>query len=168
MSVEDWDRSGLRAADTCVSCTKPFVPGATFTAAIVIREDRFVREDRCTACAATVPADAVSHWTARRPADAKGPRRLDFDSLLELFVRMDGRTDEPSLRLRWIVGLLLMRRRLLSIVGRRVEDGREILALKPRGDEKAHEVADPGLDDDAAEALRDDLSRIFDLDRRTA
>jgi hypothetical protein len=61
-----------------------------------------------------------------------------------------------------------MRRRLLSVVGRRVDDGRETLVLKPRGDDKTYEVADPGLDDDAAEALRDDLSRIFDLDRRAS
>lgn len=168
MSVEDWDRSGLKAGDACAACAKAFAPGARFVAAIVVREERFVREDRCEACGASVPEDAISRWTARRPADAKGPRRLDFDSLLELFIRMDGRTDEPSLRLRWIVGLLLMRRRLLSVVGRRVDDGRETLVLKPRGDDKTYEVADPGLDDDAAEALRDDLSRIFDLDRRAS
>ncbi len=167
MTVEDWDRSGIRAANVCVACHAPLIAGAVTISAIVIRDERFLREDRCAACSSTVPVDSVSQWTSRRPADAKGPRRLDFDSLLELFVRMEGRSDDASLRLRWIVGLLLMRRRLLSVTGRRVEDGREILVLKPRGEEKTYDVKDPGLDDDAAESLRDDLSRIFDLDRRT-
>ena len=39
--------------------------------------------------------------------------RLDFDSLLELLRRLDGRDDASSCRLRWIVTILLLRRRLV-------------------------------------------------------
>ena len=92
MTTEEWDRGSLRPLDACGRCNRAFRPGDTFVATIVMLDGGLAREDRCTACgdAANVEGapTAIALWRGVRGA-TKGAaqRRLDFDSLFELFQR---------------------------------------------------------------------------------
>src|SRR6185503_16063388 len=100
------------------------------------KPEGFVREDRCTKCSPSVEPGVFSYWRGRRAAPKAGaPIRLDFESLLELFRRLDGRDDDQAMRLRWIVAIILLRRRHLQQVERTNEGGREVLVVKHRHDE---------------------------------
>jgi hypothetical protein len=165
VSPEEWDRAVAKPLDQCAGCSQPIAPGAEYVATIVATPEGFVRQDRCHACALVQNQNVFSFWRGRKPAQKAGALpRLDFDSLLELLRRLDGRDDASSQRLRWIVTILLLRRRLVQITSRSVVDGVETLEVKPRHDDRTFQVRDPKLSAEDFESLHEDLSKIFNLD----
>ncbi len=168
MTIEDWDKRVPRAQEKCTKCGREFAIGDEYLATVRLASTGIVREDRCLSCGEALEAGVFSHWRARRAAGTTYARRLDFDSLLELFRRLEGHEDDQSSRLRWIVAILLLRRRLLVQTGREQDGEREVLLLKPKHEEHVFRVVDPGLDDDAFATMRDDLARIFNLDPKPA
>lgn len=164
MSAEEWDRAVAKPLEQCAACSRPLAAGEEYVATIVATPEGFVRQDRCSACSVVQAANVFSFWRGRRPAQKSGGLpRLDFDSLLELLRRLDGRDDASSCRLRWIVAILLLRRRLIAITSRTTTDGIETLEVKPRHEDRTYLVRDPKLSPEDFEALHEDLSKIFDL-----
>lgn len=168
MSAEDWERKSGAPATACAGCGGAFAAGAAYVASLLLKDGAFVREDRCPSCAAA-PAAAGSEtlgvWRGRT-TPPRGPlaRRLDFDTLVELFPRLDGRDDDASRRLRWVVALLLLRKKRLVQLSRETRDGVEILAVKLKHDDRVFRVADPRMDEADLAKLHEDLGRMFDLD----
>ncbi len=168
MTVEDWDRRVPRGAERCVKCGREFGAGEDFVATVRGSSAGFAREDRCVPCGTELEAGVFSFWRGKRPTGQNRPHRLDYDSLLELFRRLDGHDDDQSRRLKWIVGILLLRRRLLVQVSRAEEEGREVLSLKLKHEDHVFRVADPGIGEEAFAAMQEDLARIFHLDPKPA
>jgi hypothetical protein len=171
MSAEEWEKKTGAPSGACAACGLKLGPGAAYVAALLVREGAFVREDRCEACAAAAAASddgALGVWRGKL-APPKGPlsRRLDFDTLIELFPRLDGRDDEASARLRWVVALLLLRKKFLLQHSRETRDGVELLTVKFRHDDRLFRVLDPRMDDAALAKLHEELGKIFDLDPTT-
>jgi hypothetical protein len=165
VTAEEWDRAVAKPLDQCAGCSQLLAPGAEYVATIVATPEGLVRQDRCPACASAPAQNVFSFWRGKRPALKSGALpRLDFDSLLELLRRLDGRDDVASQRLRWIVAILLLRRRLVQITSRAVTDGVETLEVKPKHDDRTFQVRDPKLSAEDFESLHDDLSKIFNLD----
>ncbi|HYC76609.1 MAG TPA: hypothetical protein VEI02_03175 [Planctomycetota bacterium] len=165
MSAEEWEKKAPGPADACVVCGSKLATGAAYVARLVMRDGALVREDLCEGCAAAAAAsDAFSAWRGRRAAP-RGPaaRRLDFETLVELFPRLDGREDEASRRLKWVVGLLLLRKKLLQQLSRETADGVETLTVRLRHDDRVFTLVDPKMDEAQTAALNDDLARLFDL-----
>jgi hypothetical protein len=95
-----------------------------------------------------------------------GPRKLDLAWLTELFKRLaDGANDDDARRVQWIVGLLLLRRRILEQLSRGERGGAEVLRLRLRlkREEREYEIVDPRLDAAAMVAIEQDLTKMFDL-----
>jgi hypothetical protein len=168
MTAEEWDRKTGAPTGACAACGLKLAPGAGYVAALLARDGGFVREDRCEACADAAAASgegALGVWRGKLGAP-KGPlsRRLDFDTLIELFPRLDGRDDDASHRLRWVVALLLLRKKFLLQQSRETRDGVELLTVKFRHDDRLFRVPDPRMDDAALGKLHEELGKIFDLD----
>jgi hypothetical protein len=165
LSPEEWERTVARPLDQCAACSRQLGPGEEYVATVVATPEGLVRQDRCVACAGVKKDNVFSFWRGKRPLQKSGALpRLDFDSLLELLRRLDGRDDSSSCRLRWIVTILLLRRRLVQITNRSAADGVEVLEIKPRHDDRTYLVKDPKLSTEDFDSLHDDLSKIFNLD----
>lgn len=165
MSGEEWERAVAKPVDQCSSCSRPLQAGEEYVATVAATPEGLVRQDRCVPCGNVQKSDVFSFWRGKRPSLKPGTLpRLDFDSLLELLRRLEGRDDASSSRLRWIVTILLLRRRLVQIVNRSNADGIETLEVKPRHDDRVFVVKDPKLSPEDFESLHDDLSKIFNLD----
>ena len=146
MSGEEWERALARPLDTCAACAKPLAPGEEYVATVAATPEGLVRQDRCLPCGVVQKENVFSFWRGKRPVHKSGALpRLDFESLLELLRRLDGRDDASSCRLRWIVTILLLRRRLVQITNRSSVDGVEILEVTPRHEDRAFIVRDPKL-----------------------
>lgn len=163
--TEPWDRLVTKPLDQCAGCAAPLKPGEEYVATVVATPEGLVRQDRCVRCGILQQPNVFSFWRGRRATDRPGAAvRLDFDSLLELLRRLDGRDDASSLRLRWIVAILLLRRRHVQIVNRTECDGVEVLEVKPRHEDRTFVVKDPKLSAEDFDALHEDLSKIFNLE----
>jgi hypothetical protein len=112
-----------------------------------------------------IEGTVFSYWKWRRSDnnERSGPRKLDLAFLSDFFKRLDQANDEHSDRVRWIVALLLLRKRILEIVERANNEGREQLLLRFRKSEDTYRVTDPVLTEEAMASIEGDLGRIFNL-----
>ncbi|BAM04591.1 hypothetical protein PSMK_24320 [Phycisphaera mikurensis NBRC 102666] len=125
------------------------------------------------------PAHAYSHWRGRVP-DAATPRRepLDVPGLLELVTRLgEGDADEEHgvAAFRFVLALLLMRRKMLRLDGTREAGDRTVwtftrkenVARGPLGrwaEGDTLDVADPGLTDEDAVAVAAQLHEALGVE----
>ena len=101
---------------------------------------------------------ALVRWAGRVPA--AGARRrppIDDDMLLECFQRLEGRTEPASENFRYVLALLLMRRKRFKFEETRNGGGREVLVLKCGRTGTRHEVANPHLTDEQMTAVQEDV-----------
>lgn len=124
------------------------------------------------------PAGAFSHWRSSVP-DPATPRRepLDLPGLVELLNRLaeDTHADHGRAAFRFVLALLLMRRRMLRLDETRTVDGetlwcftlKENPAKGPMGrwaEGERLEIPDPNLDDADAAAVAKQLHETLGVD----
>ncbi len=165
MSTE-WERIVRAGEDACVGCGSRFQPDQEIVTGLDFDAGAFHRADRCAACFTALPAPPFSYWRHRRSrGERAGPRRLDLGFLTEFFKRLDAKAEDPaSAKVRWIVGLLLLRKRVLEEIGREQRELIEVIRVRLKREEREFLLVDPNLDAAAIASIEDDLARIFNLD----
>jgi len=107
--------------------------------------------------------DLLAHWTAVMPAAGEKPKRLlvDDEVLLSVFGRLSG-TQEPSkLAFRFVLGLILMRKRLLVYEGAKKNGaGADVWVVRLRGTEDVMDLVDPRLSSQQVSELAGQLTEI--------
>jgi len=160
-----------RSTGVCAATGEPLIPGSMCMAALIEREtdDALVRQDYSIAAweAGSRPARLYSFWKCVVP-DPTIRRRVfvDDDLLLNLFERLG--EDERAQRqaFRFVLGLVLMRKRVLRLVGRRSDDGADYWLFRAKGvpdDDSSPPIAvlDPKLTDDHVREVSDQLGEIL-------
>jgi len=163
------------SARTCQACRRRFGVGDEYYSAVVEAEgdDLLARRDFCPDCWAPDAADAYfSFWKTRvpePPADRRsGPRLVDLDRLLQLFDHLAAADEEHARRFRYVLALVLMRKRRLRLVAsRRLAAGQgEELTLREVGSQRQHTVRCPSLSEDEIRSVTDRLGDILDMPQR--
>lgn len=153
-------------------------PGESFVATLVERpgEDDLVRLDysaEAWQCGARPepPAHVFGFWKASLTDGQSNVRQLlDDDELLDLFEQLGESTDEKRVAFRFVLALVLIRKRLLVYEGGVPADTASgtsgVLRVRWRRDAagEVFEVVDPGMDDAAVDAATDQIGRIMNLD----
>ena len=83
--------------------------------------------------------------------------RIDDELLVDCFQRLEGQDDPGRVSFRYIVALLLMRRKRFKFEEARTEQGQELLVLRCTRTGARHEVVNPGLSDEELTAVQDDV-----------
>lgn len=114
------------------------------------------------------PLRMVGSWrTVVTAQDSKKSRFLDDDELLDLFEQMQEAADPRRLAFRYVLALLLIRRRLLRHEGTKHPAGGPPVLLVSRrkgtapGEGPILEVVDPGMADDSIAAAIEQLTEIM-------
>ncbi len=162
-----------KTAGICTQTGEEIAPGEPFMAVARITDDEILREDYRLAAweqldteAIAADPDVLGIWRTRRPQPEEKKKLLIDDNLiLQFFERLDG-TDDPSRQnFRYVLCLILMRKRLLAYEGmQRREDGTEVWQMRRRGSDNMHEVIDPRLDEDKITAVSQQLGDIMQQD----
>lgn len=144
--------------------------GEAFIATLVEREDGFGREDYALEAweAGARPAGAmVGSWRSVVPSeDAKKRKLIAGDELMDLFEQLEGTEDESRRAFRYVLTLILIRKKLLVYEGTR--EGVVLVRAKgvpppPEGPELL-EVMDPGMTDERIQEVSEQLSAVIDED----
>jgi hypothetical protein len=158
--------SFARPTGQCAFSGQPIPPRVEYTACLVDapEDDTLMREDVSLEAwdAGERPERLFAFWRATMPSpEEKHNPFLGDDELLAIFEQLcespENSTDQQATS-RFLLALLLLRKRLLRQDGSRAgEDGRRVMLLRRKGENKeetpAIEVPDPGLDEaDAAQA----------------
>jgi len=159
--VTDWRIH--RREVLCGACQRPFGDGEALYSLLHLAAEPLRREDRCERCFVDPGVvEGLLFWRTHHVQDGSRRLAVDFDAIEELFVALESRKEPRSMELRYLLTLLLLRKKRLKLVGvRRGEAGETMCVRRPRRTEE-YEVAVFELDGERAQALRADLARIFE------
>jgi hypothetical protein len=160
----------------CHTCGRRFAVGESYYSAVVEAEpeaeEMFVRRDFCPDCWSPDPEAYFSYWKTRvpepPPARTTGPRLVDLGRLMQLFEHLAEADREEARRFRYVLALVLMRKKRLRLESsRRVAGGRsEELTLRESGKKRQHVVTCPTLSEDGIRSVTDRLGDILDMPDR--
>lgn len=126
-----------RRAPRCATCEREFREGERHVSLLSIRGEELSRSDSCTACFQPSPdREDLFFWFTRMSATKKRGLEFDLPTLEQLFLRLEGRTEERIRQLRFVLCLILMRKRRLKLERvSRGEDGEALIVRQPRRQE---------------------------------
>lgn len=168
MSGDGDFKIGRRGA-ACSSCSVALVPGATVSSALFKETapdgGSFVRRDFCATCFGDDGRRGTpfSWWTAVLPPAVEKKAVFDLGVAREFLLRLL-REDAPErASLRYLLVLLLMRKKAVKVTDQFVREGTERMVLSVPPDEQSFEVPCLPIDEAEAAKLREDLGRLFAL-----
>jgi tRNA U54 and U55 pseudouridine synthase Pus10 len=152
----------------CHTCGRVFVVHDDYYSAVVeATEDQFVRQDFCPDCW-NPEHSYFSFWKTRVPepdAPSHGPRFVDMERLLQLFQRLEENQETEAQRFRYVLALVLMRKRRLRLLSsRRLKGGQgEELTVREVGAGREYTVTCPSLPETELASVADRLREILDM-----
>jgi len=162
------DYNIAKATGRCAACGKQMAAGEEFVATIVEAGEEFVREDFCNGCwdggGREQPRRLFGVWHARVP-ESKEKKHLfvDDELLIDFFRRLDGADEPVKVQFRFVLALILMRKKLLVYErSRRSGDGRDVWTMRFKGSDETCQVVDPHLDDEKIAAVSRQLGEILE------
>jgi hypothetical protein len=158
-----------RRAGACSACAATLAPGARTSSALYRApaqgEAAFERRDFCASCFDD-PAkrgEPFSWWTAVVPTPQEKKAVFDTGMAKEFLLRLLKEDAPERASLRYLLALLLMRKKAVKVSDQFVKDGVERMVISIPPDETAFEVACLELDEAETTKLREELGRLFAL-----
>jgi hypothetical protein len=157
-----------RPLGKCALCGRDIAPGERFTA--VVRETAvgLERIDLSAECwekfDRTPAAPLLAYWQMVMPTGpaAKPKVFVDDTVLCDLFERLAESGDEPAkVNFRFVLGLILMRKRLLIYESTHSEGGKEFWKVRLRGREQMLDLLNPRLNEQQVAEVSGQLGQIL-------
>jgi hypothetical protein len=142
----------------CAASGRELQPGEKYFTVLIDQGDRFVRQDYSAEAWQGPPPEAFSFWATRVPLPESRRRpAIDDEMLLECFQRLEGQEDAGRLRFRYVLALLLMRRRRFRFEEAKIEAGREVLCLRCSRTGASFRVVNPRMTEAETKAVQDEV-----------
>jgi len=146
----------------CTVTGRELRPTECFFTALVEADGQFVRQDYSAEAWHGPPPGAFSFWSGRVPKEGETHKpRVDDDMLLECFERLENQTEPRKLSFRYVVALLLMRRKRLKFEESAVVNDREVLTLRCVKTGTRHQVANPGMPEEEMAAVQEEVFKVL-------
>ena len=159
----DWEISNL--ARQCSGCEHAFAEEDEVFSGLCDEKTAFVRRDYCEACWGRMDcAEFYSNWRTRMPKKDETPKRfVDDDVLLNFFYRLEGEEEELKVNFRYVLALLLIRKKLLKFKSLRREGEQEWLILFDRREDRNHEVLNPDLAAEQLTSVTEECGKLLNI-----
>lgn len=157
-----------KGSGCCRVCGKQLAAGQEFVAALFEQAGGFERQDFCLDCWPQRGADAPAAWSSWHsrvplPTEPKKPV-INEEVLVDFFNRLAGEQEPSKVNFRFVLGLLLMRKKSLVYDGQaKDEAGQEVWKMHFRGRDEAVEVIHPPLDDEKIADVTAQLGSLFEV-----
>jgi hypothetical protein len=146
----------------CAATGRELRPGEKFYAALLDQDGKFVRMDYAGEVWHGPPEGAFSFWAGKVPPPEESKRpRIDDDLLVECFQRLEGQNETDRIKFRYVVALLLMRRRRFKFEEARTEGDQEVLYLRCVRTRKQYQVINPRLTEDEMGAVQEEVFKVL-------
>jgi hypothetical protein len=149
----------------CAATGRALAPGERVYSVICDEAGQLLRRDFAANAWRGPPDGAIAFWCGKVPQPEK-PNRLpiDDDLLMECFNRLSADNDPARIRFRYVVGLLLLRRKRLKFEDSHRDGDVEILRLRcPRTGEVV-ELIDPRLTEAEMTEVQDEVFHLLGWD----
>ena len=168
MALEQWNIEPAKRR--CTVSGDELDEGQEYYAVLFEDGENFRREEYAIDSWTGPPDGAFCHFKSRVPVKAKKQRLLvDDEMLIHFFIRLTDTEDLAKIRFRFVLALILMRKRLLKFEQtqhRNEEEWWQMRLARDTADGAASKddvqwVCNPHLDDDQIEAVSRELSVIL-------
>jgi len=159
--MAEWDVA--RSSGHCNRCDAELTEGQEYYAALLETPEGFERQDFCQACWDEQPAERFCFWKSRMPVREQKRTSLLVDDavLINFFERLERETDPVRVRFRFVLALILMRKRLLRYEETVRKGDAEIWQMRLTGTSSVHEVVNPKLSDEEITEVSGQLGVIL-------
>jgi len=151
----------------CTACERAFEGGEPHFSALLVEGEQLARHDLCKTCWRVQEGagpGVLFWWRTHHAEDKRKGLALNLEAIEGLFLGLEGRTERHLRELRYVLCLLLLRKRRLRI--ERIErsaDGESMRVRRPRRKETL-QVFVFDFDAERMDQLRGELQRVFDSD----
>jgi hypothetical protein len=160
---QDWQLESPKGR--CGVTNRPLAEGEEFYS-VVFQDDSveygFRRVDYSLEAWRGVPEGAFCHFRSHVPAREKRRRLLvDDDVLVNFFLRLGDESQAHRAAFRFVLALILMRKRLLRYEGSQSAGGEDIWTMMLVSDHSMHKVVNPKLTEEQIEGVSGQLGAIL-------
>jgi hypothetical protein len=160
--MAEWEIN--KSQEQCYGTGRKLGPDEEFFAALVEAETGLCRRDFCAEYWETEKPQVYCFWKTRLPeANQKKQVFIDDDMLIAFFERLAEETELEKINFRFVLALILMRKRRLKYESSKIEDGKEIWQLKRTGDKEFVDVVNPHLKEEQIEQLSSQIGQILQV-----
>ena len=161
--MNEWQVS--KPLEQCSGTGNRIEAGQEYFAALVETDEGLQRRDFCADYWLQDKPDVFCYWKTRLPdAGQKKHLFVDDQMLMAFFDRLTEETEREKINFRFVLALILMRKRRLKYDCSKRQDGQDVWVLKVTGEQRLVEIIDPGLDAEQISQLSSQLSQILQVD----
>ena len=150
----------------CYGTGRQIEAGEEYYGALVESEEGLKRQDFCADYWDEHKPTVFCYWKTRLPhPDEKKRIFVDDEMLMAFFERLAGEREPEKINFRFVLALVLMRKRRLKYDSSKTEDCKEIWRLRIAGGDKEFvELINPHLDEEQIEQLSSQIGQILQVD----
>jgi hypothetical protein len=146
----------------CTVSGRELKPGERYYTVLLDDAGRFVRQDYSGEVWQGPPPNAFGFWCGRVPAgDERRKPQIDDELLTDCLTRLEGQTDPNRVNFRFVVALLLMRRKRLKFEESAREGDDEVLVLRCARSGVRHRVLNPRLTEEQMAAVQEEVFKVL-------
>ncbi len=161
--MADWEIN--RPLGQCSGSGRKIEPGEDYYGALVEAEQGLVRRDFSGEYWEREKPAVYCFWKTKLAApNEKRELFISDDMLMAFFERLANETEAEKVRFRFVLALVLMRKRRLKYDSTRNDGGQELWRLKVSGDKDLVEVVNPHLNEEQIEQLTSQIGQILQAD----
>jgi hypothetical protein len=161
--MADWEIN--KPLGQCSGSGQKIEPGEEYYGALVEAEEGLQRRDFSGEYWEREKPPVYCFWKTKLAApNEKKELFISDDMLGAFFERLANETEPEKVNFRFVLALVLMRKRRLKYDSTKTDGGREIWRLKVPGDKDLVEVLNPHLNEDQIEQLTSQVGQILQAD----
>jgi len=147
----------------CSVSGRVFAENESFYTVLLETPQGYERRDIAPECWSGPPEGAVCHFKARLPEKSQ-PRKTIVDDavLVDFFRRLEKAEDEHKLRFRFVLSLVLLRKRLLKYERTDRTAAGEFWEMRLTRDKTVHRVFHPSMNEQEIDALTRELGAVLE------
>ena len=161
--MDEWEID--KPLGQCCGSGKKIECGEEYFAALVETSQGLQRRDFCADYWQENKPDVFCYWKTKLPhPDQKKHVFVDDEMLMAFFERLEPETEQEKINFRFVLALILMRKRRLKYDSSRIEAGKEIWRLRIVGEKQFVEAINPHLDEEQIKQLSSQVGEILQVE----
>ena len=149
----------------CCGSGRKIEPGEEYYGALVETADGLERRDYSAEYWEANKPEVFCFWKSKlATGEEKKELFVSDEMLMAFFERLANETEPEKLNFRFVLALVLMRKRRLKYDATRTDGNTELWSLRAVGEKEPVEVVNPHLDDEQIERLTSQIGQILQAD----
>ncbi len=154
-----------KSQQKCQACERLFQDQEEYFSGLYDQDNKFIRKDFCPECWDRQDrAQIYSFWKTRCvPKEEKVRKFVDDSVIMDFFLRLQNAEDAAKKNFRYVLALLLMRKKLLKFEDVKKGDGGEALILRDPVENRVFEVYNPQLAEEQIQQVTEEVGQILNV-----